>query len=76
MTKIKKFLSTLLGLLLIPVVISIFFIDRVILVFLPHVKSSTIGEVFTDLKLLAHSIYRVGQMFFIYCIYLLITKLI
>jgi hypothetical protein len=70
--KTKKILKATLGLLLLPIIFALFTVDRIILVFLPHIKQKTFGDVLKDLQAVEMIIYRIIGVSALYGVYMLL----
>mgnify|MGYP003663455737 FL=1 len=69
MKKIKYSFQIIMGMMLMPMFIFLFMIDRLCLAFLPHIKGYTIQEGFKDIKLFVPSFYRVVLFVLMYFLY-------
>lgn len=76
----KKTQTTILriiaGVILTPFTIILYFVDRQLMVFLPHLESFTIGKWFNDTPKMVQSLIRVGAIATIYGIYSMIKWMI
>lgn len=62
----------IIGLIMIPIFASMYFLDRAILVFLPHIDQKTIRKWFNDTPGMLHSVIRVTIISIIWLFYELI----
>jgi len=74
-TNHKKKMMAIAGIILTPITI-VFFIDRQIMVFLPHLTSHSIRSWFDDIPKMVQTMFRVGACAIIYGIYILIKWMI
>lgn len=75
-TNHKKKMMAIAGIILTPITIILFFIDRQIMVFLPHLTSHSIRSWFDDIPKMVQTLFRVGAIAIIYGIYILIKWMI
>jgi hypothetical protein len=68
----NKKLKMFIGFILLPIFVSVYFCDRFILVFLPHLDGFNIKKWFQNTKQMGMSTIRVSALTIIYFIYLLL----
>jgi len=64
------------GIVLTPILIAIFFADRIALIVLPHIESKTIKQWFDNMNFMTQSVWRVGAIALIFSIFKLITWMV
>lgn len=71
-----KILRIIAGVILTPITIILYFVDRQIMVFLPHIESFTMRKWFNDTPKMVQSLIRVAAIATIYAIYSFIKWMI
>jgi hypothetical protein len=69
----NKKLKMFIGFILLPIFVSVYFVDRAILVFLPHLDGFNIKKWFQTTKSMGMSTIRVSAITIIYFMYLLLA---
>jgi len=72
----NRTINIIFGMLLLPFAIILFFVDRIILVFLCWQKSPSIQEYFKQMYNIKMAVYRVSAITVLYLIYLFIKWLL